>query len=189
MADTLVATVEGPLGKAELYEITRNLADGALEVEHQRDETMRHRFRVAPVPRQRRGEAAVRLRVRDRRQAGDGARLRRAHRGPVDPPRHVREMHDDHDQGHDAGPQQQLGEDGVAVAEGVEPRHEALPRVLEPLKGVTPRLPAELRPGKHLADGAPDGVRRDALQKAGQAIPSCCPRSWRSKPSRRMRRS
>jgi hypothetical protein len=35
MADTLVATVEGPLGKAELYEITRNLADGALEVEYE----------------------------------------------------------------------------------------------------------------------------------------------------------
>ncbi len=35
MAETLVATVEGPLGKADLYEITRNLADGALDVEYE----------------------------------------------------------------------------------------------------------------------------------------------------------
>jgi len=35
MADTLVATIEGPLGKAALYELTRNLADGALEVEYE----------------------------------------------------------------------------------------------------------------------------------------------------------
>ena len=35
MADTLVATVEGPLGKADLYEITRNLESGALQVEYE----------------------------------------------------------------------------------------------------------------------------------------------------------
>jgi len=35
MAETLVATVEGPLGKADLYEVTKNLADGALEVEYE----------------------------------------------------------------------------------------------------------------------------------------------------------
>jgi hypothetical protein len=35
LAETLVATVEGPLGKAELYEVTKNLADGALEIEYE----------------------------------------------------------------------------------------------------------------------------------------------------------
>jgi len=35
MAETLVATVEGPLGKAGLYEVTKNLAGGALEVEYE----------------------------------------------------------------------------------------------------------------------------------------------------------
>jgi hypothetical protein len=33
--DTLVATVEGPLGKAEVYEITRTTAGGALEIEYE----------------------------------------------------------------------------------------------------------------------------------------------------------
>lgn len=33
--DTLVATVEGPLGKAEVYEITRTTTGGALEIEYE----------------------------------------------------------------------------------------------------------------------------------------------------------
>ena len=37
MADTtsLVASIEGPLGKADLYEITRTVNDGALQVEYE----------------------------------------------------------------------------------------------------------------------------------------------------------
>jgi hypothetical protein len=35
MAETLVATVEGPLGKADLFEVTKNLTDGALEIEYE----------------------------------------------------------------------------------------------------------------------------------------------------------
>jgi len=35
MADSLVATVEGPLGKAELYEITSTRPNGAMEVEYE----------------------------------------------------------------------------------------------------------------------------------------------------------
>lgn len=35
MADTLVATIEGPLGKADLYEVTRTFPGGALEVEYE----------------------------------------------------------------------------------------------------------------------------------------------------------
>ncbi len=37
MAETssLVATIEGPLGKADLYEVTRTNADGALRVEYE----------------------------------------------------------------------------------------------------------------------------------------------------------
>lgn len=35
MADTLVATIEGPLGKADLYEVTRTLPDGAMEVQYE----------------------------------------------------------------------------------------------------------------------------------------------------------
>ncbi|HZT07406.1 MAG TPA: hypothetical protein VFC51_10285 [Chloroflexota bacterium] len=35
MVDTLVATVQGPLGKAELFEITRTGPNGAMEVEYE----------------------------------------------------------------------------------------------------------------------------------------------------------
>ena len=35
MADTLVATIEGPLGKADLYEVTSTLASGALALEYE----------------------------------------------------------------------------------------------------------------------------------------------------------
>ena len=35
MADTLVATVEGPLGKAEIYEVTSDQPSGALAVEYE----------------------------------------------------------------------------------------------------------------------------------------------------------
>jgi hypothetical protein len=35
MSDTLVAEVEGPLGKAEIYEVTSNLESGALKVEYE----------------------------------------------------------------------------------------------------------------------------------------------------------
>jgi hypothetical protein len=35
MSDTLVATVEGPLGKAEVYEVTNTSAGGALEIEYE----------------------------------------------------------------------------------------------------------------------------------------------------------
>jgi hypothetical protein len=35
MADSLVATVEGPLGKADLYEITRTDTHGVLEIEYE----------------------------------------------------------------------------------------------------------------------------------------------------------
>ena len=35
MADALVATVEGPLGKADLYEVTRTDAHGVLEIEYE----------------------------------------------------------------------------------------------------------------------------------------------------------
>lgn len=35
MADTLVATIEGPLGKVELYEVTSTLPSGALGVEYE----------------------------------------------------------------------------------------------------------------------------------------------------------
>jgi len=35
VADMVVATVEGPLGKAEIYEITRTLESGALEIEYE----------------------------------------------------------------------------------------------------------------------------------------------------------
>jgi len=35
MADTLVATIEGPLGKAEIYEVTRTLPSGPLQVEYE----------------------------------------------------------------------------------------------------------------------------------------------------------
>jgi hypothetical protein len=35
MAETLVATVEGPLGKAEIYELTSDQPSGALAVEYE----------------------------------------------------------------------------------------------------------------------------------------------------------
>ena len=35
MVDTLMATVEGPLGKADLYEVTHTLPNGALGVEYE----------------------------------------------------------------------------------------------------------------------------------------------------------
>jgi hypothetical protein len=35
MADTLVATVDGPLGKAEIYEVTNTLPNGPLAVEYE----------------------------------------------------------------------------------------------------------------------------------------------------------
>lgn len=35
MADTLVATIEGPLGKADLFEVTTTLPSGALGVEYE----------------------------------------------------------------------------------------------------------------------------------------------------------
>lgn len=35
MADTLVATVDGPLGKAEIYEVTSTLPSGALAVAYE----------------------------------------------------------------------------------------------------------------------------------------------------------
>jgi hypothetical protein len=35
ITDTLMATVEGPLGKADLYEIARTLPNGALGVEYE----------------------------------------------------------------------------------------------------------------------------------------------------------
>lgn len=35
MADTLVATIEGPLGKADLYEVERTNPNGSIEVEYE----------------------------------------------------------------------------------------------------------------------------------------------------------
>jgi hypothetical protein len=35
MADTLVATIEGPLGRAELYEVERINPNGSIEVEYE----------------------------------------------------------------------------------------------------------------------------------------------------------
>ena len=35
MSDALVASVEGPLGKAEVYEVTTTTAGGALEIEYE----------------------------------------------------------------------------------------------------------------------------------------------------------
>ena len=35
LADTLVATIEGPLGKAEIYEVTQTLPNGPLSVEYE----------------------------------------------------------------------------------------------------------------------------------------------------------
>src|SRR4051794_22883889 len=35
MAETLVATVDGPRGKAEIYEVTSDLPSGALSVEYE----------------------------------------------------------------------------------------------------------------------------------------------------------
>jgi hypothetical protein len=35
MADTLVTTIEGPKGKAELYEVERHAPNGAIEVEYE----------------------------------------------------------------------------------------------------------------------------------------------------------
>ena len=35
MADSLVATIEGPLGKADLYEVTKTLDSGALQVAYE----------------------------------------------------------------------------------------------------------------------------------------------------------
>ena len=35
MSDTVVATVEGPLGKAEIYEVTNTSESGALQIEYE----------------------------------------------------------------------------------------------------------------------------------------------------------
>src|SRR5437763_796216 len=35
MADSLAATIEGPLGKAEIYELTNTLQGGALQIEYE----------------------------------------------------------------------------------------------------------------------------------------------------------
>jgi hypothetical protein len=35
MSNTLVASVEGPLGKAEVYEVTTTTTGGALEIEYE----------------------------------------------------------------------------------------------------------------------------------------------------------